>query len=396
MTVTLSDDRRRALLAERQLLGARGRSSRGVLDVARAVGPLHSTDPSSAYLQIAARSGATVADIDDALYEDRVLLRHTTLRRTVHLLTADLAVAAHGAYNHRLTPRLRAQLVAWLEASPDVDEPPGPWLADVEARVHAAVVALDRPSGTDLADAVPELAVTFEVAPGKAYSRPQRITSKVLELLIAEGRIARDRPRGGDLTSGAWTYAPVTAWLPEGLQGRDPAASLAELVDHHLQAMPGSSVGDLAWWTGLPKRDVTQALRSVGAVEVNRDDGAVGWVARDDELAATDREPQAALLPGLDATPMGVKERDWFLGEHEAVLFDRSGNIGPTVWWAGRVVGGWTQRDTGEVVTSLLDDIGVDATAQVDAEAQRLQEWLGPVRVRWRYPTPLQRDLEDR
>lgn len=394
MTATLTDDRRRALLADRQLLGPRGRSGRGVTDVARTVGPLHSTDPSSAYLQIAARSDATVADIADALYEDRVLLRHTTLRRTVHLLTADLAVAAHGAYNHRLVPRLRARLVAWLAASPEVDGPAEPWLAEVEDRVCAAVAELDHPSGADLAEAVPELAVTFEVAPGKAYSRPQRITSKVLELLIANGRIARDRPRGGDFTSGAWTYASVTAWFPGGLDHRDPEASLAELLDHHVRAVPGSSVGDLAWWTGLPKSDVARALARIGAVEVRRSDTVTGWVAADDDLAFPDGEPQAALLPGLDVTPMGVKEREWFLGPHEPALFDRSGNIGPTVWWDGRVVGGWTQRDTGEVVTRLLEDLGADATAQVAAETQRLEEWLGPVRVRWRYPTPLQKELE--
>ena len=60
-------------------------------------------------------------------------------------------------------------------------------------------------------------------------------------------------------------------------------------------------------------------------------------------------DPTAALLPALDPTPMGWVERDWFLGEHRAPLFDRTGNIGPTIFWQGRVVGGWAQRADGEI-----------------------------------------------
>jgi hypothetical protein len=74
-------------------------------------------------------------------------------------------------------------------------------------------------------------------------------------------------------------------------------------------------------------------------------------------------------------------------------LFDRTGNIGPTVWWEGRIVGGWAQRATGEVACRLLEDIGSDAAAAVSAEAARLEEWLGPARVTPRFRTPLERSL---
>ena len=69
-----------------------------------------------------------------------------------------------------------------------------------------------------------------------------------------------------------------------------------------------------------------------------------------------------ALLPALDPTPMGWSgSRAWYVGEHAKALFDRSGNIGPTVWCDGRVVGGWAQRADGEVVFRLLEDIGTAA-----------------------------------
>ena len=54
--------------------------------------------------------------------------------------------------------------------------------------------------------------------------------------------------------------------------------------------------------------------------------------------------PWVALLPGLDSTVMGWKERAWFLGGHQHALFDVNGNAGPTVWCNGRIVGGWAHR----------------------------------------------------
>ena len=103
--------------------------------------------------------------------------------------------------------------------------------------------------------------------------------------------------------------------------------------------------------------------------------------------------PVAVLLPALDPTPMGWQSRAWYLGPHTPALFDRTGNIGPTVWWAGRVVGGWAQRASGEVTCRLLEDIGADATAAVTAEAAALEAWLGPARVTPRFRTPLEREL---
>ncbi len=54
------------------------------------------------------------------------------------------------------------------------------------------------------------------------------------------------------------------------------------------------------------------------------------------------------------------------------MLFDVNGNAGPTVWWDGRVVGGWSQRRDGEIVYRLLEDVGADAVAAVEAEVARI------------------------
>jgi hypothetical protein len=116
-------------------------------------------------------------------------------------------------------------------------------------------------------------------------------------------------------------------------------------------------------------------------------------VLADDVAPAAATEPWAALLPALDATPMGWSQRDWFLGDHRPQLFDRSGNVGPTVWWDGRIVGGWAQRADGEIAFRLLEDVGADARAAVEAEAARLGAWIGDVRFTPRFRTPLEREL---
>jgi hypothetical protein len=90
---------------------------------------------------------------------------------------------------------------------------------------------------------------------------------------------------------------------------------------------------------------------------------------------------------------MGWISRDWYLGPHASALFDRTGNAGPTIWCDGRVVGGWGQRKSGEIVYRVLEDIGKEANTLVAADAERLQTWLGSARVTPRFRTPLEREL---
>jgi hypothetical protein len=78
---------------------------------------------------------------------------------------------------------------------------------------------------------------------------------------------------------------------------------------------------------------------------------------------------------------------------HASQLFDRTGNIGPTVWWDGRVVGGWAQVPDGSVVWRLLEDVGAEAESAVVAEAERTAVFMGGTRVTPRFRTPLEREL---
>ena len=53
-------------------------------------------------------------------------------------------------------------------------------------------------------------------------------------------------------------------------------------------------------------------------------------------------------------------------------LFDRNGNAGPTLWADGRIVGGWAHAKDGEIRLGLLEDVGAETRAALDAAAHDL------------------------
>lgn len=83
---------------------------------------------------------------------------------------------------------------------------------------------------------------------------------------------------------------------------------------------------------------VARDLAPVLAVEVTLANGP-GYLLGEDIEHVAPPGPWVALLPSLDPTTMGWKERGWYLGDHYPVLFDRNGNAGPTV--GGRARRGW-------------------------------------------------------
>jgi hypothetical protein len=337
---------RRSLLIERQLLDPARRAGRSVADVAGALALLHSTDPSVPYLSLHARCEASIGDVAAALYDERSLVRMTALRRTVFAMPRDVAAFAVGAFNADLVTKLRRQLIVRLRSSPDVHGDPAGFLLDLEDRIVEVLSSTGPATGNQLAASVPGLRAQFDPAPGKDYSRPMRVTSRVLEVLAAEGRIVRGRPTG-DLTSGAWTWAVMEDWIAGGLPTIDQVEALRGLVERYLAVFGPATLTDIAWWTSIGKARIRRALQMLGTVPVTLEGcDEPGWVLPGDELEVTAADaPQVALLPGLDPTTMGWKQRRWYVDDSvPAGLFDRTGNAGPTVWVDGQVVGAWTQR----------------------------------------------------
>ena len=125
----------------------------------------------------------------------------------------------------------------------------------------------------------------------------------------------------------------MTTWLGEAMTPTDPDAGYAEIVRRLL-------------WTFGPvtrgrPRVVARCDEGCGPRRAGRpsrrwrsqlDSGSTGWVLPDDTAdleAPAVLEPWVALLPTLDPTTMGWREREFHLDPaHTPFLFDRAGNGG--------------------------------------------------------------------
>jgi hypothetical protein len=411
---------RRRRLGLRHALSPAARAEDPV-EAARRVVALHATDPASVFLAVRARTDSVApAAVAEALYEQRTLVRMLGMRRTMFVVPSDLMAVIEESTMPRIAAAQRRLLVKHLRELAAIDDPE-PWLADVERSVLRALAAR---GGTGTADQLsrdePRLRTTLVMAQGKPYEARQNITSRVLLLLGAQGFVVRGLPTGS-LLSQRYQWALAQQWLQAGEApppaqagaGRPGAGTAragtagagtagagtaragtarAELARRWLAAFGPAPLADLQWWTGWSKSETTQAASDLGVREVDLD-GSPGAVLPDDLDTSPDPGTWAALLPALDPTVMGWLDRGWFLWDHEKALFDRTGNVGPTAWLNGRIVGGWAQRGDGEIAVRLLEDIGADATALVQAEAVKLREWLGDLRFVPRFRTPVEREL---
>jgi hypothetical protein len=380
---------RRARLAVRHRL-VPARRTDDVVAVADDLVALHSTDPVSVYLSVLARMpNPLLAAVEKALYDDRTLLRHHAMRRTLWVGGHEAIQLAHAAATvdlHRVQYRnLHSALAGAGIADPDA------WFAAGRTAVLAALA--DGPTtARDLGRRLPELAIPVPVGTGRQATSAAAHTRLLLVLGFA-GDVVRARPTGTWI-NGQYRWAAAHDWVQGGIDaGLDRRTAAAGLARRWLRAFGPGTRADLQWWAGWTAATTTRALADVDAVAVELAEG-VGYVLPDDLGPAEAAEPWVALLPGLDPTTMGWKERSWYLDPAvAAAVFDRNGNGGPTVWADGRIVGGWVQRRDGTVAVRLLTDVDEAHRSAIDDAAARLQELLGDVRFSVRFPAPVQAAL---
>ncbi len=387
---TIGVEERRARLGARHLLA---RDAASVDATAAALVGLHSSDPASVYLSAWARvEGFVPAALEDALYERRSLVRMLGMRRTLFVVPRDVAAVMDEACTKALAPPERRRLIGLLEDQGIARKGRGPrWLERVADETLVALGRRGEATARELTKDVPELGAKLAFGEGKTWAGTMGVSTRVLFLLATERKVVRARPLGSWM-SGQYRWARTETWLGGPLPELGHAEACADLLGRYLRAFGPATMTDVRWWTGWTARLVTITLEAVGAVEVALDEG-VGYVLPDDLDPVTEAAPWVALLPGLDPAVMGWKERTWYLGDHAPMLFDRNGNAGPTVWANGRVVGGWTQVEEGEVVVELLERVDARIRKAIDAERERLRAWLGDARLKPRFRTPLEKAL---
>ena len=379
------DDERRTRLARRHALAPAHRLGDPVA-ATRAMTVLHATEPGTVYLSLLARvHDLTVAEVDRALYEERALVKQLAMRRTLFLFPRDLLPAAWGSASARVAGTIGARLAKEVENA-GVATDGAAWLEAARRAVRTRLADGAELDARTLREELPEIADRIDVAVGKSYGANVALAPRVLTQLAVEAELVRGRNAGHWRTSRPqWTL--MERWLGERPAPLEAHDGWAELARRWLATFGPGTAEDLRWWLGATAGIVRRALSDLEAVAVSLDDGTTGWLLPDDTDPEPPVEPWAALLPVLDATVMGWKERGFLLGEHGEALFDGNGNAGTTAWWDGRAVGCWVQDAAGAVHVDLLEDPGPAGRAALAVETERLGAWLGGVRVGTVYPS---------
>ena len=376
---TIGLEGRRARLARQHLL-LPGTRTDDVTAIADAVVALHSSDPVTVYLSLLARMRApALTAVDAALYEDRSLVRHHAVRRTLWVSTPEVVRVLHAAATRALVGPDRRRTAGYLAQSGIED--PEAWLVEADEAVLADLRAHGPSTARELGQRVERLRQPIHVG-GPRWGATQSAHTRVLLGLGFAGAILRTRPLGS-WVSGAYRYAVTDAWLPGGLGDLDPRVARAELARRYLDRFGPVTTEDLCWWAGWPVTATRTSLADVGAEPVALDDGQ-GWVLPDDHgpVAA---EPWVAALPSLDPTTMGWKQRGWYLPEPAADAFDRNGNAGPTLWVDGRVVGAWAQGSDGRMLTYYFERVAAARRAELDGRLAVLAAAVGETRYTVRF-----------
>lgn len=371
----IDDAERRARLGRRHRLAPSERAE-SPPDVARSLTAIHGTDPGSTVLEILARTNdISVGDVDQAFYVDRSLIRLLGMRRTVFAVDWKLAPAVWSSSAKVVRDQLRT-LDRMLIAS-GVTEADS-WIREAEARLLAYLDEHPGSTSTEIAAADPYLG--HRVPIGGPTGATQTVTSRLLTHMSADGRVIRAKPRGG-WTSTQFTWVTANSWRSDWPV--QPAMEIAdtEIARSWLAGHGPALLEDFAWWTGWPKGRARAAIDRADAVEVTLAEGA-GFVLGTDLEPIAASEPWVALLPALDSSTMGWKARRFYLGPHSERLFDNVGNGGPTVWADGRIAGGWTQLDSGDVVFELFEDLGSERYLELEERATQMTTLLGDIRLK--------------
>ena len=381
--IHISDRERRQALVWNHRLRTDRRTDDVVAIVEDLVG-LHSSDPATVYLSVMARMpNPSPQPIDAALYDDRLLLRHHAMRRTLWVFTRATADIAHASTTRKLGPSVERGLAKLIEEN-GVATDGLAWI-DAAKRDLAAVIDERGPIlARDLGATAPAWVVPLSAGPATIPAH-----TRVLLAMGFDGTIVRTRPVGSWISS-QYAWASTDTWLPGAFTDQPVEIAASNLLSLYVRSFGPVTQDDIVWWTGWTKTQTGAAMEASGVREVRHDDGSIGYIVGDDVGPVEDVAGSVSFLPSLDPTTMGWKERSWYLDpDHVPMLFDRNGNAGPTIWIDGRVVGGWAQRPDGEIAFEVLTEVGGHERNLIEAEAERTASMYGEIRHRCRFPTPM-------
>ena len=323
----------------------------------------------------------SIEAVERALYTDRSLIRHHGMRRTLWVATPPVVRLMHAAATRDLLATERRRTCQLLARSGVED--PEQWLADAEEQVLADL----REHGPSTAREIGQRAATLRQQLHLRTWQGVRVNaigphSGALHPRLRWADVAHASPATGS-TAPTDTSTPKPG-CPAGLETWTRGRRPRELAARWLRRFGPATTADLQWWMGWTMSRTKQALADCGAVQAELAVGP-GWLAADDPPLGP-VEPWVAVLPGLDPTIMGWKQRDWYLPSTSSEVFDGAGNGGPSLWVDGRVIGAWAQTKDGTIHTHYFERVAAARRHEIDQRINELKSWIGDTRFTVRFP----------
>jgi hypothetical protein len=341
------------------------------LDPAAVAGLLcgaHAQVISAAELSIGRRiAGATRADVQRALWQDRTLVKTFGPRGTVHLLPASDLAMWTGALSAlpspvpvhpegvRFTPDQADEVIAAI----------GDALAEAELTVDELTEALAGRLGPWAVERTMD-------AFGDKWPRWRQLTSTAAH----RGVLCFGPDRGRKVT-----YTNPHRWLP-GFRPADGDAALRNLVARYLYAYGPARPAHFARWIGVPPRYAAGLFDTLGAgLERVELDGEPAWTRAGDTGTPSGPHRGVRLLPYFDPYVVAGQPRErLYPGTAAARALTPSGQAGnyPVLLVDGVVGGVWHQRRSGRTLAITVEPLG-ELTARQRRELDEEAALVGAV-----------------
>lgn len=335
----------------------------GPADIAGLMCGAHAQVLSAAELSIGRRiAGATRADVQRALWDDRTLVKTFGPRGTVHLLpTADLPMWTGALSTLPSSVPMHPEPVRFTpEQADEVIAAIGDALADTELTVDELTDAIVSRTG-------PWAGERTMAAFQDMWPRWRQLTSTAAH----RGVLCFGPNRARNVT-----YTNPHRWLP-GFRPDDGDTALRSLVTRYLWAYGPATPQHFARWLSIPPRRAVELFDELaGELERVELEGETAWVVAGD--TGTPQQPHRGirLLPYFDAFVVAGQPRErLYPGAAAARALTPAGQAGnyPVLLVDGVVGGVWHQRRSGRklaITVEPLRELTARQRRQLDHEVE--------------------------
>lgn len=287
-----------------------------------------------AYLSIfARRSTIMLNDLDEALSNDKLLIRAPAFRGSLFLLnTQDYLIYFRCFYNF-LSQRGMKRLEEY-------------GLSKGHLMLFKKLL-----EESDLKRPITSAQLMEIIFPRKQDRPNMNIFYHITQKLCDLGLLVRASAKGWK--GNEFSYIPMKLWIPDlPLRPDTPESARTETIRKYLRAYGPATIEDISWWTGLP---TAQCQRSIGNLKREAVRFHIEGYKEDmlglKETVEHIRNPlptksDIQFLPPWDPYTLGWRCRKRVADkEHLPYIYDNRGNPTSVIVDCGKIIGVWQFRD---------------------------------------------------